>query len=230
MEEVSTNPDRASSLGSRIRAELERMILDGTLAPGERLNEVALARRLGVSRGPVREAARSLERLGLVTVILNRGAFVRTVPLDEALDCYALNGLLFGFGCAQLAATITAAQALELRGLFDGMELAVKATDREEFFALNIRFHERIMGFSRNRQAEAVYLEQTRKLMLFRRRSFDRSSSMAESNAEHRRILDALLAGDADLARRYAEEHSRSGRARFLSSIDTDHRVSHVSE
>jgi DNA-binding GntR family transcriptional regulator len=230
MEEVSTNLDRASSLSSRIRAELERMILDGTLAPGERLNEVALAKRLGVSRGPVREAARSLERLGLVTVILNRGAFVRTVPLDEALDCYALNGLLFGFGCAQLAATITAGQALDLRGLYDGMEAAVQATDREKFFALNIRFHERIMSFSRNRQAEAVYLEQTRKLMLFRRRSFDRSSSMAESNAEHRRILDALLAGDADLARRYAEEHSRSGRARFLSSIDTDHSVSHVSE
>jgi DNA-binding GntR family transcriptional regulator len=229
MEEVSTNLDRASSLSSRIRAELERMILDGTLAPGERLNEVALAKRLGVSRGPVREAARSLERLGLVTVILNRGAFVRTVPLDEALDCYALNGLLFGFGCAQLAATITAGQALDLRDLYDGMEAAVQATDREKFFALNIRFHERIMSFSRNRQAEAVYLEQTRKLMLFRRRSFDRSS-MAESNAEHRRILDALLAGDADLARRYAEEHSRSGRARFLSSIDTDHSVSHVSE
>jgi DNA-binding GntR family transcriptional regulator len=230
MEEVSTNLDRPSSLSGRIRAELERMILDGTLAAGERLNEVALAKRLGVSRGPVREAARSLERLGLVTVILNRGAFVRTVPLDEALDCYALNGLLFGFGCAQLAATITAAQALELRGLFVGMEAAVEATDREGFFALNIRFHEQIMAYSRNRQAEAVYLEQTRKLMLFRRRSFDRSSSMAESNAEHRRILDALLAGDADLARRYAEEHSRSGRARFLSSIDTDHSVSHVSE
>jgi DNA-binding GntR family transcriptional regulator len=218
---VSTISDPQSSLSSRVRAELERMILDGTLAPGERLNEMALAKRLGVSRGPVREAARSLERVGLVTVILNRGAFVRTVPLDEALDCYALNGLLFGFGCAQLAATITAAQALDLRGVFDGMEAAVLAMDREGFFALNIRFHERFMAFSRNRQAEAVYLAQTRKLMLFRRRSFDRSSSMAESNAEHRRILDALLAGDADLARRYAEEHSRSGRARFLSSIDT---------
>jgi len=197
------------------------MIEDGTLAPGERLNEVALAKRLGVSRGPVREAARSLERLGLVTVILNRGAFVRTVPLDEALDGYALNGLLFGFGCAQLAPIITAEQGLELRGLFEGMDAAVRDGDRERFFGLNIRFHERIMAFCHNRQVEAVYLVQARKLLLFRRRSFDRVGSMAESNAEHRRILDALFAGDAELARRSAETHTRSGRARFLSSIET---------
>jgi DNA-binding GntR family transcriptional regulator len=220
MEELSTISHSPSPLSTRVRAELEQMILDGTLAPGERLNEVALAKRLGVSRGPVREAARSLERLGLVTVILNRGAFVRTVPLDEAMDSYALNCVLFGFGCAQLAPSVTAEQALDLRGVFEGMDAAVRAEDRESFFALNVRFHERIMMFSSNRQAEAVYLVQTRKLLLFRRRSFDRSSSMAESNAEHRQILDALLAGDADRARRCAEEHTRSGRARFLSSIE----------
>lgn len=213
--------DRAPHpLSARVRAELERMIVDGTLSPGERLNEVALAKQLGVSRGPVREAARLLERVGLVTVILNRGAFIRTVPLDEALDTYALNALLFGFGCAQLAASITAEQALDLRGLYEGMEAAAAADDREQFFTLNIAFHEHIMAFSRNRQAEAVYLQQTRKLMLFRRRSFDRATSMAESNVGHRRILEALMAGAPEQARLYAEEHTRSGRARFLSAIE----------
>jgi DNA-binding GntR family transcriptional regulator len=217
---MSTTARAPHPLSARVRAELERMIEDGTLSPGERLNEVALARQLGVSRGPVREAARLLERVGLVTVILNRGAFIRTVPLDEALDTYALNALLFGFGCAQLAASITAGQALALRGLYEAMEAAVTANDREAFFAHNVSFHERIMEFTRNRQVEAVYLQQTRKLMLFRRRSFDRASSMAESNAGHRRILDALLAGNAEQARLAAEEHTSSGRARFLSAIE----------
>jgi DNA-binding GntR family transcriptional regulator len=175
VEEVSTiqdvpAQDVPSPLGSRIRAELERMIVDGTLAP---------------------------------------------------LDSYALNGLLFGFGCEQLAAAITAAQALELRSVCEAMDAAVLAMDREGFFTLNVRFHERIMAFSRNRQVEAAYLAHTRKLALFRRRSFDRDSSLTESHIEHRRILDALLAGDGDLARRCAEEHTRSGRARFLSSIQT---------
>jgi DNA-binding GntR family transcriptional regulator len=217
---MSTIERTPSPLSTRVRAELERMILDGTLAPGERLNEVALAKRLGVSRGPVREAARLLERVGLVTVILNRGAFVRTVPLDEALDSYALNALLFGFACAQLAASITADQALGLRGLYEGMEAAVAANDREAFFGLNVIFHEHILAYARNRQVEAVYLQQTRKLTLFRRRSFDRATSMAESNVGHRRILEALMAGDSKQAQLCAEEHTRSGRARFLSAIE----------
>lgn len=218
--EMSTIDPAPHPLSARVRAELERMIIDGTLSPGERLNEVALAKQLGVSRGPVREAARLLERVGLVTVILNRGAFIRTVPLDEALDTYALNALLFGFGCAQLADSITADQALDLRGLYEGMEAAAAANAAEKFFTLNIAFHEHIMAFARNRQVEAVYLQQTRKLMLFRRRSFDRAATMAESNAGHRRILEALMAGAPEQARLYAEEHTRGGRARFLSAIE----------
>jgi DNA-binding GntR family transcriptional regulator len=220
--ELSAVPPGAarSSLGGKVQRELERLIVEGALQPGERLNEVALARRLGVSRGPVREAARALERTGLVTVITNRGAFVRTLTLDEAMEIYELNAVLFGFAAGQVAASVTAAQTLELRGLVEGMDRAAAATDRDAFFALNGRFHERIFAFARNRQAEAVYLDYTKKLLLLRRRSFERGASMAEANAEHRAVLDAILAGDRDLARRRAEAHSRSGRARFLCAIE----------
>jgi DNA-binding GntR family transcriptional regulator len=211
---------RDSSLGDRVRRQLERMILDGTLAPGTQLNEVALATRLGVSRGPIREAARALERAGLVNVIRNRGAFVRIVPLDEALESYILNGLLFAFGAAQLSQGIRAEQALHLRRLLDDMEAAATAGDGSRYFALNVEFHECIVGYAGNRQIEAIYLDQTRKLQLSRRRAFDRSASMAESNTEHRAILDAILAGEPTLARERAEAHSRAGRGRFLKSIE----------
>ncbi len=208
------------SLADRVRQQLEAWILAGKLTPGTQLNEVALATRLGVSRGPVREATRALERLGLVTVILNRGAFVRAVPLDEALESYILNGLLFGFGASELARSITATQALELRDLVEAMERVTQSGDGGAYFALNISFHERMVAFAQNRQVEEVYLAQTRKLQLTRRRAFDRAGSMAESNAEHRLILDAVLAGDATLARERAEAHSRSGRGRFLKAIE----------
>nr|WP_283949547.1 FCD domain-containing protein [Limobrevibacterium gyesilva] len=207
-------------MGRRVQAELEELISQGHLRSGERLNEVTLARRLGVSRGPVREAARALERKGLVTVIMNRGAFVRTLTIDEAMEIYDLNAVLFGFAASRVAAAVTAAQAIELRDLVDGMDRAGAAMDREAFFALNVRFHESILAFAGNRQLEAVYAEYTRKLLLLRRRSFDRQATMAEANAEHRRVLDAILAGDPEQARRRAEEHTRSGRARFLSAID----------
>jgi DNA-binding GntR family transcriptional regulator len=213
-------PGTSRSLSRHVQLELERLITEGELQPGERLNEVALAKRLGVSRGPVREAARALEKSGLVTVIVNRGAFVRALTLDEAMDIYELNAVIFGLAASQLAVSITAAQAMELQALVGGMDRAGAASDPDAFFALNVRFHHCIVSFARNRQAEAVYSDFTKKLLLFRRRSFDREGNMQQSNNEHRALLQALAAGQSGLARERAESHARAGRARFLGAIE----------
>ena len=215
-------PAASRSLSRRVQLEIERLITEGDLRPGERLNEVALARRLGVSRGPVREAARALEKSGLVTVIVNRGAFVRTLTLDEAMDIYELNAVIFGLAASQLAVSITAARVKELQALVAGMDRAGDAADRDAFFELNVRFHQCIMSFACNRQAEAVYGDFTKKLLLFRRRSFDREGNMQQSNSEHRALLQALAAGESGLARERAEAHARAGRARFLAAIEHD--------
>ena len=73
---------QSSSLTSVVQQEIERRILQGELAPGAKLIEAELAAGLGVSRGPVREAFRMLEEAGLVRQEKNRGAFVRSIPLD----------------------------------------------------------------------------------------------------------------------------------------------------
>ena len=79
------------------------MILSGELRAGERMNELALATRLGVSRGPVREAARTLERDGLVTSIVNQGVFVRQISIEEAAELYDLRAVIVGYACGRLA-------------------------------------------------------------------------------------------------------------------------------
>jgi DNA-binding GntR family transcriptional regulator len=202
-----SDPTSPRALARHVQDELERLILNGALAPGQRLNEVALARQLGTSRGPVREAVRALEKFGLVTVIMNRGAFVRIISVDEAIDTYEVNMVLFGFAAGQLAASVTAAQALTLRKLVDAMDAP---TDRDAYFEMNCRFHALIMSFARNREIEALYSDYSKKILMFRRRSFEHGPNMAAS----------ILTGDADLARRRAEEHGRSGRSRFLTAID----------
>jgi DNA-binding GntR family transcriptional regulator len=68
------------SLTNALEKQIERLIVEGELAPGERLNEIQLANRFGTSRGPLREATRSLEAKGFVEVIRNRGVFVRSSP------------------------------------------------------------------------------------------------------------------------------------------------------
>ena len=210
---------RAHPLGLDVARRLQALILDGTLQPGERLNEVALARALGVSRGPVREAARALEKTGLVTVIMNRGAFVRSLGQDEAMEIYEINGALFGLAAARAADRVTPGQALVLRIMVDAMDAAIAHGDREGFFRINYDFHARILAFGGNREAEALYAQLTRKLLLLRRRSFERSGHMAEANEEHRALMQAILRGDAEHARRLAEAHARLGRARFLEAI-----------
>ena len=76
------------SLTMLVQRELERMVLAGELAAGEKLNELALAERLGVSRGPVREALRALAETGLVRIEKNRGVFVREISVAEADEIY----------------------------------------------------------------------------------------------------------------------------------------------
>ncbi|MDB5378727.1 MAG: GntR family transcriptional regulator [Rubritepida sp.] len=208
-----------SALAVSVESELEAMIARGELGPGQHINELALARRLGVSRGPVREAARALERMGLVTVILNRGAFVRELQIDEALAIYDLTALLVGYVAGRIATSITAAQALELQTFVTGMEAAAQQGQHDAFFDLNVQFHKRQFTFAGNAPVEAVYLAHTRKLLLLRRRSFDESPHMLQANAEHRDMMDAILSGDAEQARQVAERHARAGRARFLRAI-----------
>jgi DNA-binding GntR family transcriptional regulator len=213
---------RAEPLGLDVARRIEALILDGTLPPGERLNEVTLARALGVSRGPVREAARALEKTGLVTVIMNRGAFVRSLRLEEARDIYEINAVLFGLASGSAAATLGSAQALMLRCMVDGMDAAIGRGERDGFFAINSAFHALVMACGRNAEAQALYGQLTRKLMLLRRRSFDRPGHMRKANAEHRALMLAILAGDAARARALAEAHARLGRARFLEAIGHD--------
>ena len=111
---------------------------------------------------------------------------------------------------------------MELRGLVDGMDRASDASDADAFFDLNVRLPQRIMSFARNRQAEALYGDFTKKLLLFRRRSFDREGNMAQSNAEHRGLLQAIAAGQSDARARARGGHARAGRARFLGAIECE--------
>lgn len=198
---------RTESLTSLVRRELEAMIERGELAAGDRLNENALAARLGISRGPIREACRGLEQSGLVEVIVNRGVFVRELDNKAAAELYEIRAGLMGTAGRLLAPTITADQLAELQALIDGMEEAAAASDLDQFFPLNIRFHEKIVEFTGNERLVSLYAAIQREAHLYRRRTLDAPGRMKISNAEHRRILAALAKRDGERARREMENH-----------------------
>jgi phosphonate utilization transcriptional regulator len=207
---------RTASLATAAQQEIERLILSGEIAPGTQLTEVWLARRLGVSRGPLREAFRMLEEAGLVRQERNRGVFVRDIPLDEALEIFDLRAAMDELVGRRLAESVTAPQLRELKQLVQQMEQAVRATDIDAYHMLNLEFHDRLVKFAGNRKLAAVYRRLVKELALFRRRNLADRNALPQSVLEHRRILKAIASGDAEAAGRVMFQHVMQSRDRAL--------------
>jgi phosphonate utilization transcriptional regulator len=207
---------QTSSLSSVVQGELERMILSGELPPGEKLTEVALAARLGVSRGPLREAFRMLEEAGLVRTEKNRGVFVRSLPVEEAIDIFDLRATMEEFAGRRLAETITAAALKEVRALVEQMEQAAKAKDAHSYHLLNLRFHDRLVELAGNGKLTAVYRKLIKELSLFRRLNLADGWLMPISAGEHRQIVKAIASGDADAAGKAMHDHVMESKERTI--------------
>ncbi len=195
-----------------VRQELERMVETGELTAGSRLNENSLAARLGVSRGPIREACRGLEQGGLVTLIANRGFFIRELESREAAELYEIRGALYALAGRILAPKITVKQAAELQGYIDTMQGAVAENNLNVFYPTNLRFHEAIVQFSGNERLMSECVSIHREMHLFRRRTLDIPGRMSISNEEHRTILKWLVEHDADKAAAELEHHVLTSR------------------
>jgi phosphonate utilization transcriptional regulator len=207
---------QTSSLTSVVQGELERMILSGELAPGAKLTEMALAARLGVSRGPLREAFRMLEEAGLVRTEKNRGVFVRNIPLAEAVEIFDLRAAMDELVGRRLAENITPAQLKEIRGLVEQMEHMVKAKDAQRYHLLNLKFHDRLVELAGNGKLTAIYRKLIKELSLFRRLNLADSWLLPISVGEHRQIVKAIAAGDPESAGRAMYEHTIESKERTI--------------
>lgn len=211
---------QAHSLTSVVHAEIERLILDGELAPGTKLTEAMLAERLGVSRGPIREAFRILEEAGLVKLEKNRGVFVRSIPLDEAMEIYDLRAMVDEAAGRELAARITPEQLKELRTMIEQMERLVKdghnTSASDPYHLLNLAFHDRLVEFVGNRKLTDLYRRLVKELSLFRRVNLADGRQIPVSVQEHRAILKAIAAGDAEAAGRSLRAHVLESKERTL--------------
>jgi DNA-binding GntR family transcriptional regulator len=214
----AARPEKGLAHG--INEQLQQLIYSGDIAPGERLNEAALALRMGTSRGPIREAIRMLTGIGLVVAVPNRGVFVRQISVREMLEIYELRALLFGFGAQQAAEHLSDEDRAEFEQLLDGMDAACEAGDGQHYYVLNLRWHALLMAQCRNQRAQQAYEDHAKELHLYRRRYFNAKLNMRRSNSEHRRIFEAITKGAADRAAKLAREHVLQGRQRLLSTLD----------
>ena len=206
---------QSSSLTNVVQQEIERAILQGEYEPGSKLIEATLAQKMGVSRGPVREAFRMLEEAGLVRNEKNRGVFVRDIPIDEAVEIFDLRAAMDELVGRKLAKDITPAQLKEVKGLVDSMEKAVKAEDAYNYHLLNLRFHDRLVEMAGNSKLTAIYRKLIKELSLFRRLNLADGWLLPISASEHRQIIKAIASGDPEAA----------GKAMFAHVMDSKERT-----
>lgn len=187
---------RTRSLSNVVQGEIERMIIEGELKPNERINENALSQRLGVSRGPIREACSAIAALGLIEIIPNRGFFVRALSNDEAQDLSEARAGVFGCICMLLAERINDKQLAELQGLLTKMDKLVATGEVHTYYPVNLEFHRRVGEMAGNKRLELIYQSFVRELHIQRYRALSSGDTLEVSNAEHRAIVDALSAKD----------------------------------
>ncbi|MEU7141412.1 FCD domain-containing protein [Nocardia sp. NPDC046473] len=208
---------QSSSLLQVIAEELEQLIIAGALTGGDRINESSLAARLGVSRGPVREALRQLERGKLVEFRTNRGMFVREVSVAEAAQLYDIRASLFGLAGRLAAEHITPDQLTELRTKVDRLQAAVPTVD--DYYPRNVDLHRTLVALSNNPRLADLYDDVSKELHLFRRHGLESDTARTISNHQHAEILDTIAAGDHATAGRLMEAHILSGKERMLAAL-----------
>ena len=149
-------PIKRYMLGDQIKDYLLAQILEGDLSPGDRIVETRVARDLGISQGPVREALRDLATLGLVTLQPYRGARVRQRTLDEHVEGLKVRGELEAMAAREAAGKLTVDQIADLRRLTKEMAERAAAGDPHGHALKNTEFHAVIARASDNRTLERL--------------------------------------------------------------------------
>jgi DNA-binding GntR family transcriptional regulator len=211
---------RENSLSGVVRHEIERLVLGGELPTGSRVNENAIALRLGVSRGPVREACRALVELGLLDLIPNRGVFVRRMDRHDVEEVYDLRAGLTGLAGSLVAARITDTEVDRLRSLVESMDKSAAAGDFRSFYPLNLEFHDAILHATGNGRLIKSYRALIKEFQLFRAHGLVQGDALRESNQEHHAILAALEQRDAAAAYDASFRHVQHGKQRTFAALD----------
>ena len=198
-------------LYEEVADQLRVRIFAHELAPGTWIDEQTLAKEFGISRTPLREAIKVLAAEGLITMKLRRGAYVTEVNRGDLEQIFTILSLLEGQAAKEAA---TKAQEKDLNELDDmHLRLEKAAADRnlEQFFEINVRFHERIIAIANNPWMTGVIADLRKVLKLQRKDSLSRSGRLQSSLSEHREILKALLKRDPIAAEQAMRTHLARG-------------------
>ena len=198
-------------LSEDVAERLREQIFSHELAPGSWLDEQSLALAFGISRTPMREAIKVLATEGLVTTKMNKGAYVTQVDRQDLEQIFTVLSLLEGQAAKETAIKASEEQLTHLDNLHHRLEKAAADRDLEQFFEINVKFHEMIQEIAGNHWMNGVIDDLRKVLKLQRRDSLGRSGRLLSSLVEHRNILQAILKRDPLAAEEAMRKHLAHG-------------------
>ncbi|AYY14186.1 GntR family transcriptional regulator [Actinobacteria bacterium YIM 96077] len=200
-------PTRGEALADQAYIALRDAIVTHELPPGTRLSVPEMARQLGISRSPVREAIARITYEGLAHIESNRSAVVSEIRIEDLIEIYSLREVLEGLACRLAAERLQQEDVTQLRTILDEHEQAISAGNLERHYELDQEFHATIRRIAQHhRLIESLdrLQEQIRVAMYTTRRS---PGGMPQALAEHHAIVDALVSGDPSQAEQAGRAH-----------------------
>jgi DNA-binding GntR family transcriptional regulator len=198
---------------------IREAIVDGRLEPGRRLKEEELARELGISRTPVREALLMLQAEGLVDAIPNRGAMVRVHTTEDLDDLYQLRALLEGYAARRAAARISDEQVEQLRSSCDRFEGLDPDEDLRELVRENLLFHSTILDVAGSARLASMVRRVIELPLVYKSYIWYSPDQKRISAHYHRQIVNALAARDSERTELIMKEHIYEARDLLVSHL-----------
>lgn len=205
---AALRPKESLSMGAQLHRILRTAIIRGELTPGQTISEIETSKRFAISRQPVREAFIKLGEERLIEVLPQRGTYVRKISVKEVLDARHLREVIELSIVREVAGQHDASLIATLRRILRAQE-KIKPGDSRGFLALDEEFH-RTLALHAGRDyawrvTESIKAQMDRVRFL----AFDFATPKPRLVAEHAAIVDAIEAGDADLAAQRMQSHLR---------------------
>lgn len=209
---------KSTSLADQVFDKLENDIIQGVYAKGEILTELKLVEQLGVSRTPIREALRRLEQERLIEDA-GKGSKVLGITEDDLLDIMNIRERIEGLAAFYAAQNITEEGKAELTHLVDLQEFYFNKNDPDHLRRVDDEFHDAICRLSGRNVLTDTLIPLHRKTRRYRRISMEDRERTAKTTQEHREIYEAIISGDALLAKKLTKAHIANSKDHMIERV-----------
>jgi len=199
--------DQYKPLREVVFETIRNAIISGSLKPGERLMEVQMAERLGVSRTPIREAIRKLELEGLIIMLPRKGAYVADLSVKDLTEVLEIRAALEGMATGLAVTRINECEIEELELIALKFHKALENGDLEELLFQDSQFHETIFKASRNERLIQLNNNLREQVQRFREMYLKKINRSKKTSMEHFDIVEAISRRDISKAEKLARKH-----------------------